>query len=297
MSDIKKVCVIGAGYLGTQIGLTCARNGYDVHLYDISREALDISEGKIGEYLEEWVKADDITTESSQRIRDRIYFADNLEETAKANIVIEAVVEDLEVKRSVFKELETIFSPETIIATNSSSIRVSKIEKGMDHPERVLNMHFYSYPWRTRIVEIMKGKHTADGVVKKAVEFSRSINVTPLMVQKESTGFIFNRIWRAIKKETLTVVDDKIASHEDVDRAWMSLYGTTAGPFGMMDRVGLDVVRDIELVYYNESGDPKDLPPKILLEKINKGELGVKTGKGFYDYPDPSYSDPDWLHG
>jgi 3-hydroxybutyryl-CoA dehydrogenase len=127
--------------------------------------------------------------------------------------------------------------------------------------------------------------------------FSHSIGVYPLMVLKESTGFIFNRVWRAIKKECLTVVDEGVASFEDVDRAWMSLYGTEAGPFGLMDRVGLDVVRDIELVYYRESGDPKDQPPEILHDKISKGELGVKTGKGFYKYPHPSYLRSDWLHG
>jgi 3-hydroxybutyryl-CoA dehydrogenase len=157
-------------------------------------------------------------------------------------------------------------------------------------------MHFYSYPWRRRIVEIMKGTSTSSQVIEKALNFSRSIGVTPLIVQKESTGFIFNRIWRAVKKEALTVVDEGVASHEDVDRAWMSLYGSPAGPFGLMDRVGLDVVRDIEMIYYSESGDPRDAPPKILLDKIERGELGVKTGKGFYEYPNPSYEAPNWLN-
>jgi 3-hydroxybutyryl-CoA dehydrogenase len=117
------------------------------------------------------------------------------------------------------------------------------------------------------------------------------------MVLKESTGFIFNRVWRAIKKECLTVVDEGVATFEDVDRAWMSLNGTEIGPFGMMDRVGLDVVRDIELVYYGESGDPSDRPPRILLDMIDRGELGVKAGRGFYTYPDPDYRRPGWLHG
>jgi 3-hydroxybutyryl-CoA dehydrogenase len=157
-------------------------------------------------------------------------------------------------------------------------------------------MHFYSYPWRRGILELMRGTHTTDEAMEAAKHFSTSIGVTPLMVLKESTGFIFNRVWRAIKKECLTVVDEGVASFEDVDRAWISLYGTDIGPFGMMDRIGLDVVRDIELVYYRESGDPSDKPPKILLDKINRGELGVKTGKGFYTYPNPDYQIPGWLH-
>jgi 3-hydroxybutyryl-CoA dehydrogenase len=115
-------------------------------------------------------------------------------------------------------------------------------------------------------------------------------------VLNESTGFIFNRIWRAIKKECLSVVDEGVASFEDVDRAWMSLYNADIGPFGLMDRVGLDVVRDIELVYYEESRDPSDAPPRILLDKIELGDLGVKTGKGFYNYPNPLFREEGWLY-
>jgi 3-hydroxybutyryl-CoA dehydrogenase len=124
-------------------------------------------------------------------------------------------------------------------------------------------------------------------------EFAIGLDLTPLIVQKESTGFIFNRVWRAIKKETLHLVDDGVATHEDVDRAWMIFFGTQIGPFGLMDMVGLDVVRDIELVYYGKSGDESDLPPKLLLEKISRGDLGRKTGKGLY--PNPAYLEIDWL--
>jgi 3-hydroxybutyryl-CoA dehydrogenase len=109
------------------------------------------------------------------------------------------------------------------------------------------------------------------------------------------TGFIFNRVWRAIKKECLHLVDDGVATHEDVDRAWMIATGGRAGPFGMMDMVGLDVVRDIEMVYYRESGDELDAPPRLLLDKIERGELGIKTGKGFYTHPYPAYQAPGWL--
>jgi 3-hydroxybutyryl-CoA dehydrogenase len=184
-----------------------------------------------------------------------------------------------------------------LIATNSSSIKISHIEDVTKHPERVFNMHFYSYPWRRSVLELMKGTRTTDETIETAKVFSQSIGVYPLIVLKESTGFIFNRIWRAIKKESLRVVDTCVASFEDVDRAWMSLYRTEMGPFGMMDRVGLDVVYDIEMVYYEESGDNKDKPQQILQDKIKKGELGAKTGKGFYTYPDPSYMKPGWLHG
>ena len=146
------------------------------------------------------------------------------------------------------------------------------------------------------LVELMSGTGTSGETVERVRQFMVTIRITPLLVQKESTGFIFNRVWRAIKKETLHLVDEGVASHEDVDRAWMIIMKRPKGPFGVMDTVGLDVVRDIEMVYYRESGDESDAPPKLLLDKIEKGELGVKSGKGFYTYPNPAFEDPSWLH-
>jgi len=293
-----RVCVVGAGFLGTQIGVVSARHGYRVNMCDISGDALASSSKAAKEYVGQWAAEGQVADGEGRRIVGRMSFTGDMAEAAQgAGVVIEAVVERLEVKREVFRRLDELCPLGTLIATNSSSIRVSKIEDATSHPERVLNMHFYSNPWRSRVLEIMRGTRTSDEAVERAATFSRSIGVTPLIVQKESTGFIFNRVWRAVKRECLRVVDEGVASHEDVDRAWMSLYGTQAGPFGLMDRVGLDVVRDIEMVYYGESGDPRDAPPRVLLEKIERGELGVKTGKGFYTYPNPSYVEPGWLHG
>jgi len=292
------VCVVGSGFLGTQIGVTCARHGYAVNMYDISEEALASSSEAVENYVDEWVEDGDITVAEGQSVKRRISYVEGLEEAASdADVVIEAVVERLDVKRDVFRRLNEVCRRDAFIATNSSSIRVSKIEDATSSPHRVLNMHFYGSPWRRRIVELMRGTSTSDEVMEKARGFCSSIGVYPLMVLRESTGFIFNRVWRAVKKECLRVVDQGVASFEDVDRAWISLYGTETGPFGMMDRVGLDVVRDIEMVYYEESGDPSDAPPDLLLRKIERGELGVKTGQGFYSYPYPSYAEPGWLYG
>ena len=289
---------MGSGYLGTQIGVTCARHGYTVNMHDVSKEALASSREAMDEYIHEWVSDGDVSEDEGNDIKSRIRFHEDLADAQhQAGMVIEAVVERLDVKREVFKRLDELCRDDAVIATNSSSIRVSKIEDATTSPHRVLNMHFYGYPWRRRVVELMKGSSTSDEVIEKARGFCRSIGLYPLMVLRESTGFIFNRVWRAVKKECLRVVDQGVASFEDVDRAWMSLYDTAMGPFGMMDRVGLDVVRDIEMVYYEESGDPSDAPPGILLRKIERGELGVKTSRGFYSYPDPSYEELGWLYG
>ena len=293
-----KLCIVGSGFLGTQIGALSARSGYTVSMHDISEKAFEASKNSVEEYIKEWINTGDIKPTQIEEIKQRISYTTSLPEAVKdADIVIEAVVEQLDIKRKVFRQLDELLSPDVIICSNSSSIKISHIEDATKHPERVLNMHFYGYPWRRGVLELMKGSHTSDEAIEKARAYSNSIDVYPLMVLKESTGFIFNRVWRAIKKECLKVADTGVAEFMDVDRAWMSLYNTDTGPFGMMDRIGLDVVRDIELVYYRESGDPRDKPPKILVDKINKGELGVKTGKGFYNYPDPEYRKPEWLHG
>ena len=295
---ISKVCVVGSGFLGTQIGVLSAKSGYKVSMQDVSSDALSGSEKAVEGYIQEWIAAGDISEPEGDDIKQRMSYTVELKEAVQgAGIVIEAVVERLDVKREVFKKLDELCDPGVVLATNSSSIKVSLIEGAMRHPERVLNMHFYGHPWRRRILELMRGTKTTDEAMEAAKTYSHSIGVRPLIVLKESTGFIFNRVWRAIKKESLTVADEGVASFEDVDRAWMSLYDTGMGPFGLMDRVGLDVVRDIELVYYGESGDPRDKPPRILLDKISRGELGVKTGKGFYTYPNPEYMVPGWLYG
>ena len=295
---ITKVCVVGSGFLGTQIGVLSARSGYTVSMQDVSSDALSGSEKAVDGYIQEWVAAGDITEPDGDDIKQRMsYTVDITDAVQGAGMVIEAVVERLDVKREVFKKLDVLCDPGVVLATNSSSIKVSLIEDATRHPERVLNMHFYGQPWRRRILELMRGTKTTDEALEAAKVFSYSIGVKPLIVLKESTGFIFNRVWRAIKKESLTVADEGVASFKDVDRAWMSLYDTVMGPFGLMDRVGLDVVRDIEMVYYRESGDPKDKPPRILLNRISRGELGVKTGKGFYTYPNPEYTVSGWLYG
>jgi len=294
---ISKVCVVGSGFLGTQIGVLSARSGYTVSMQDVSSDALSGSEKAVDGYLQEWLAAGDITEPDGDDIKQRMSYTVDLTEAVQgAGMVIEAVVERLDVKREVFKKLDVLCDPGVVLATNSSSIKVSLIEGATRHPERVLNMHFYGQPWRRRILELMRGTKTTDEALEVAKVFSYSIGVKPLIVLKESTGLIFNRVWRAIKKESLTVVDEGVASFEDVDRAWMSLYDTDMGPFGLMDRVGLDVVRDIEMVYYRESEDPRDKPPGILLDRISRGELGVKTGKGFYTYPNPEYMVPGWLY-
>jgi len=298
MEPIESVCLCGAGFLGWQISLQCASHGIPVRLFDISEEALEKASDQIRHELEAWMGEGKSIPEDVEAILSRVSFHRDLAEAVVGvDLVIEAVPERLDLKREVFAQLEDVCDDATILATNSSSIRISKIEGATGRLDRVLNTHFYNTPWRRSMVELMRGSGTSDETLERVRLFMVSIGVTPLMVLRESTGFIFNRVWRAIKRECLHLVDQGVSSFEDVDRAWMILYETPYGPFGMMDRVGLDVVRDIEMVYYEESGAERDAPPEMLLEMIARGELGLKTGKGFYSYPDPAYLEPGFLKG
>ena len=284
--------------MGRQIGLRSAIHGCEVWLVDVSEEALSRARESLSQELQTRVERGELHNGDQATILGRLHLTTSLREGAtEADLVIEAVPERLEIKREVFAKLHRICPARTILATNSSSLRISLIEDATQRLDRVLNLHFFAPVEKRPVVELMGGSATSAETIERVREFALSCGLAPLLVRRESTGFIFNRIWRAIKKECLRVVDEGVATHEDVDRLWMVCYGTPRGPFGDMDMIGLDVIRDIEVVYYRESGDESDAPPKVLLDKIARGEVGVKTGKGFYTYPCPAYEDAGWLSG
>ena len=296
--SIGKVAVVGSGFMGYQIALRNAVKGFPVSIYDLYEEALGKCKEEQEKVLSSRVENGILTEQEKAAILSRISYSTSLSEAvADVDLVIEAIPEKLLLKRKLFKEVDEVAQPHTILATTSSSIRISLIEDACNRPEKVLNLHFFPPVWDRSMFEIMRGSKTSDETIGHITEYSKKLEITPLIVLKESTGFLFNRVWRAIKKETLHLVDDGVASFEDVDRAWMIALKNPIGPFGLMDMVGLDVVRDVEMVYYGESGDESDYPPRLLLDKIERGELGIKTGKGFYSYPNPRYQDPNWLKG
>lgn len=297
MKPIKQVAIIGAGTMGRMISLQIARHGFPVTLYDIQSDMLDGAKQAQQDYISEWASNGEITIEAGEEALTRVSFSTDLVSAVNdADLVIEAIPEKVDLKRTIFKQLDAVMREHAIIATNSSSIRVSLLEDATERPERVANFHFYTPVWDSPMVEVGGGTQTNPDVLDALSDFASAIGILPLRVQKESTGFIFNRVWRAIKREVLRVADSGVASFEDIDRAWMIKYGThDLPPFAQMDRIGLDVIQAIEEHYASESGDPADLPPPILTEKVARGDLGQKTGRGFYSYPNPSYAEADFL--
>lgn len=282
--------------MGAQIALHCAVRGRDVWLHDLSAEALARAEEQQRQLLADQVAAGLVEECETPAALGRLRRTTSLQEAALgADIVIEAVKEDLALKREVFAQLDRICPPHTILATNSSSLRISRLESATERPDKVLNTHFVQPVWKHPFVELMGGSATSAETMESVKTFMESMGLLAILVRKENTGFVFNCIWRAVKKESLRLLDQGVASVEDIDRTWMIQMESDMGPFAMMDRIGLDVVRDIEQVYCEESGDPRDAPPRVLQQMIARGELGVKAGKGFYTYPDPAWSKPGFL--
>lgn len=295
--DIERVAMIGTGTMGRQIALRTARYGLPVTLYDSDPVALDRARAAIDETLNGWLAQGALGRGELDDIEARLRYANDLRDAVRdADLVIEAIPERVDLKRALFSQLDELCPEGAIIATNSSSIRVRYLEDATARPEKVANLHFYNPIWEAPMVEIGRGTRTDGATIDALTGYARRIAVLPLHVRKESTGFIFNRVWRAVKKETLKVVESGVASFEDVDRAWMTMYHTAMGPFGKMDEIGLDVVKDIEEHYAAESGDPADRPPRILTDRVARGDLGMKTGRGFYTYPDPAWAAPDFLN-
>jgi 3-hydroxybutyryl-CoA dehydrogenase len=229
-------------------------------------------------------------------IHKRVSYCSVLADAVKdTDLIIEIVPERLELKREVFAQLDKLAPASTIIATNSSSLPVSKIESAVVRRDKVANLHFYAPVMKNYFVDIAGGTATSKETIDTLQAWTRSIGCLPLLVKKECMGFVFNRVWRAVKRESLASWGNDNADYKDIDRAWMIWSGMPVGPFAMMDSVGLDVVYDIEMQYYLDSGDIKDRPPDALKAMIDRGELGIKSGKGFYDWKNPEFAKPEFL--
>jgi 3-hydroxybutyryl-CoA dehydrogenase len=295
---IKKVAIIGTGTLGTQIAVQAACYGYDVKAYDQDPESFQKTLQKIRGVIKMRGKGPTLPMEEWEKGAQKVKLARDLAGAVEeADLIIEVVLENLELKRKVFAQIDSLAPQGAILATNSSSIPISKIESATKRPQKCLNMHFYMPASSMNMVDIMGGTKTTTDTIAAGQQFIRSIGCIPLTVKKEILGFCFNSVWRVVKRHTLYMWAGGYVDFRDIDRAWMIFTGMSQGPFGLMDTVGLDVVYDIEMVYYNESKDPKDHPPAALKAMIERKELGVKTGKGFYTYPDPEYARPDFLKG
>jgi 3-hydroxybutyryl-CoA dehydrogenase len=303
--EIRATAVIGTGTMGRQIAALIAASGRPVRLWDADPAMLAAARERIAEetrtlpdlpryaHHQFAIRPPDDVDALLARITEAGSLADAV---SGADIVIEAVREDLETKKTLFAELSRL-APDAILTTNSSSLPSSQIAAAVDDPGRFLNTHFFAPIWSRPMVELMGSGFTRPEVMEAVARFGKSLGLVVAVVRGDSKGFIINRVWRAVKRESLRVVDEGHADPGDVDRLWMLFFGTPYGPFGIMDMVGLDVVSDIESSYQNVATDPEDRPSAALREKLAAGEMGEKTGRGFYSHPDPEYLREGWLEG
>lgn len=285
-TEIMNVAIVGAGTMGSRIASQCLLCGKTVYLHDISPQALERAVDEIRASLSGRMG------QAAEQALARLHPCPSLGEClAVADLVLENVPENLELKRQVFAEIDRLAPPHAFIGTNSSSIPPSRIASATKRPDKFYNANF-SAP----AVELMGHAGTSGETLAAVEDFLRSIEMVPLRVKREIMGYALNRTWRAVKREALHLVAGGYVDFEDLDRGWMLNFGSPWGPFGLMDIVGLDVVRDIEMQYYLDSGDEQDRPPDFLADWVAEGRLGVKSGRGFYSYPDPEYKQPGWLH-
>ena len=282
--EIKHVGVVGAGAMGSQIAMVTALSGFSVFLQDISIESIQKAEAFLREQMERRVKKGKFTEEQVKSAFENLTFTTKLEDLKNTDIVIEAIVEKLEAKQALFTQLDRILSEHTILASNSSTIVSSKLASSVSRAEKVCNIHFFNPVLVMDLVEVVKGPHTSDETAEKSMAFIKSIGKIPVLLKKEISGFVANRILAKLMDEAVYLYENGYASHEEIDLIVTKALNHPIGPFALMDLTGLDVNYFVRMQRYKESGEEKDKPAVIVAEKVEKGELGKKTGKGFYEY-------------
>ncbi len=268
--------------MGAGIAQVCARAGYKTFLFDINANMLQKSEATIGANLDKGIALGKLTATDKQTVLDNIVFTEDTLQLI-TDVVIEAAVERLEVKQSIMQELASINSSDTILATNTSSLSVTRIAGAVAHPERVVGMHFFNPAHIMKLVEVVSGAATAPSVAETVRQLALKLEKTPVMVQ-DSPGFIVNRVARHYYVESLKLLEEGVASVETIDQL-MRASGFKMGPFELIDLIGVDTNYAVttslfEAFHY----DPKFRPNRIQQQKVDAGHLGRKSGKGFYTY-------------
>ena len=282
---IKKVSVLGAGLMGKQIALLVAKSGYSVMSYTRSRETLEKAKQYIDESLDKSVRKGKLSEQEITEIKERIVFTNDLEQACEStDLVIECIVENEEAKKNILHKADQITPKHVIYATNSSYIVSSRLKESVSDPSNLLNLHVFNPASAMKVAEVVKGPHVSDETFETVCEFAETIGKTPIRVEKEIYGFVVNRIFSALTKEACQLVDQGVASIEDIDRAVKGGLGHAMGPLETLDMTGIDLEYDVYMERFRKSGDPADRPAACLVERWARGEYGRKAGKGFYDY-------------
>ncbi len=281
---MKTIGIIGAGTMGAGIAQISALSGYTVHLNDISNDVLSKARERISAELQKGIERGKLSPQEAADALQRLHLHTTFDAFSQADIVIEAAIEELDVKQELFKKLEAVCTPTTIFASNTSSLSITAIASTVTTPERVVGMHFFNPAHVMKLVEIIRGHRTSDVVIENTVSLAKALGKTPV-IAKDTPGFIVNRIARPFYGEALRLLGEQVASVEDIDRIVKLEGGFKMGPFELMDLIGIDVNFAVTQSMYEQTfGEARYRPHVIQQNMVNAKLLGRKTKRGFYDY-------------
>lgn len=295
--DVRRVLVIGSGTMGLQIGLQAAIHGCHVVVQDTEPAALDAAPRRLRGYGEAPVAAGLVDADRLERALASIEcIADPVAAAAGVDLVCESVPEDPVLKGRVLGQFNELCPQRAVFTTNTSTLLPSMFAAATGRPDRFAALHFHTPVWSSNVVDVMPHPGTSAETTEFLLAFARRIGQIPIRLRKESFGYVFNALYTAINREALTLVTNGIASVEDVDRAWIGIMKMPIGPFGMLDGVGLDTVWHITDYWARQTGDPQTRANADFVRTyLDRGRLGVKSGSGFYQYPNPAYEAPGFL--
>ncbi|WJE54487.1 3-hydroxyacyl-CoA dehydrogenase family protein [Bacillus cereus] len=282
--SISTVGIVGAGTMGSGIANLAAMSGFNVILRDVEDQYLQNALVRIEKFMDKSVVKGKMTVEQKAEVMERITVTTDLEDMKDVDIVIEAIIEDLELKKEVFSKLDKIVPKNVILTTNTSSMSITAIAEATKRPERVAGMHFFNPAQIMKLVEVVRGYKTSDETVGEIKAFSNKLKKETVEVKKDTPGFIVNRIMIPQFIEAIKLLEEGVASPEDIDKAVTLGLNYPMGPFALQDYAGVDIGLHVMEYFYEEFKDNRFAPPLLLKLLVRAGRLGKKTGAGFYDY-------------
>ncbi|MFE7294821.1 3-hydroxyacyl-CoA dehydrogenase family protein [Streptomyces sp. NPDC057579] len=280
----KKLAVIGAGLMGSGIAQVSAQAGWDVVLRDVTDEALARGKGGIASSFEKFVAKGKLEAAAAEQALARITTTTDLEAVADADVVVEAVFEKIEVKREIFQALDKLAKDDAVLASNTSAIPITKIAAATSRPERVVGTHFFSPVPMMQLCELVRGYKTSGETLATAREFAESIGKTCVVVNRDVAGFVTTRLISALVVEAAKLYESGVASAEDIDIACKLGFGHAMGPLATADLTGVDILLHATENIYTESQDEKFAPPEVMRRMVDAGDIGRKSGQGFYSH-------------